>query len=175
MAARSGPGPVRAAAAALAVLALAAATAPSVGQDLPAAPPLERTVSVAGEAGWTDAGCDVGPGEEVRIAATGEVLLQKGNPEAVCGPAGLDLLTTDQPIPNANLGALIGKVVQVVARRAAEGSGVEVRDEIFVLFVLGPEASFTAPFKGRLYLGVNENVLRDNGGAFTVTVRRRPA
>jgi hypothetical protein len=168
-------GRVRLATAALAVLAFAAAAAaPAPGQDAPPAAPPGTSVTVAGEAGWTDTGLDLAAGEEVRFAATGEVLLQKGNPEAICGPAGIDLLTTDQPIPSANLGALIGKIVQVVARRVDEDSGTEVRDEVFVLFVIGPETSVIAPFKGRLYLGVNENVLRDNGGAYTVAVRRRP-
>lgn len=178
MAARLRVGPVPAAAAALACLALAAAAAVfAPGQDAPPAEPLEKTFTVAGDAGWTDTGFDLGPGDEVRFAATGEVLLQKGNPDAVCGPEGIDLLTSDQPIPSANLGALIGKIGQVVARRVDEKSGTEVRDEVFVLFVIGPESSATTAFKGRLYLGINENVLRDNGGAYTVavSVRRRPA
>ena len=177
MAARSLARSLPAAAAVLFAAALAVAGGPAVrAQDAPpAAPPLERTVSVAGDGGWLDTAVDIGAGDEIRFSATGEILLQKGNPGAVCGPAGLDLLTLDQPIPDANLGALIGKIVQVVARRVDEDSGIEVRDEIFVLFVIGPEGTVTAPFKGRLYLGVNENVVRDNGGAYTVTVRRRPA
>jgi multiple sugar transport system permease protein len=36
-------------------------------------------------------------------------------------------------------------------------------------------AMVTVPFKGRLYLGVNENVLKDNGGEYAVLVVRRPA
>lgn len=148
---------------------------PSRSQDAPGVPPLEKTVSIAGDAGWVDTAVDIGPGDEIHFSATGEILLQKGNPDAVCGPAGLDLLTADQPVPMANLGALIGKIVQVVARRVDEDSGIEVRDEIFILFVVGPESAVTVPFKGRLYLGINENVLRDNGGAYTVVVRRRPA
>ena len=88
---------------------------------------------------------------------------------------GIDLITVDQPVPNANLGALIGKVAQLVARRVDEDSGIEVRDEIFVLFLIGPENSASVPFKGRLYLGVNENVLKDNGGGYSVVVVRRPA
>lgn len=176
MSAEFRPGIVRAAAAGLCALALLAGSgSPALSQDAPPAAPLEKTVSVAGEGGWVDTAIDVAAGEEIRFSATGEVVLQKGNPGAVCGPAGLDLLTVDQPIPDANLGALIGKIVQVVASRVDEDSKTEVRDEIFVLFVVGPEGTVAAPFRGRLYLGVNENVLRDNGGAFTVTVRRRPA
>jgi len=164
------------AAAGLCGLALAVPVGPPKGaQDVLPAEPLEKTVSVAGEAGWVDTAVDVRAGEEIKFSATGEVLLQKGNPGAICGPGGLDLLTADQPVPDANLGALIGKVVQIVSRRVDEDSGVEVCDEIFVLFVIGPEGAVTAPFKGRLYLGINENVVRDNGGAFTVVVRRQPS
>lgn len=157
-------------------LTLSAPARPSAPrQDLAAVLPLEKTLAVAADAGWVDTAIDVGPGEELRISASGEINLQRGNPEAVCGPEGLDLVTGDQPVPNVNLGALIGKVVQPVARRTDEDSGIEIRDEIFVLFPLGPEATVTAPFKGRLYLGINENVLKDNGGVFSVVVVRRPA
>jgi hypothetical protein len=139
-----------------------------------AAPSLEKTVAVPADSGWVDTGIDVVPGEEIRFSASGEIDLQKGNPEAVCGAAGIDLITSEQPIPNANLGALIGKVVQLVASRVDEDSGMEVRDEIFILFLIGPENAVAVPIKGRLYLGVNENVLRDNGGQFSVVVLRRP-
>jgi len=122
-----------------------------------------------------DTGIDVRPGEELRFLASGEIDLQRGNPGAVCGPAGIDLVTVDQPVPDANLGALIGKVVQLVTTRVDKGSGMEIRDEIFVLFLVGEERAVTVPFKGRLYLGINENVLRDNGGAYSVLVTRRPA
>jgi len=164
----------------LAVLALAAlALGWGPPQDPPQdllqiAAPLEKTIAVPADSGWVDTGIDVAPGEELRFSASGEIDLQKGNPEAVCGAAGIDLITGEQPVPNANLGALIGKVVQLVARRVDEDSGMEVRDEIFVLFLVGQENAVTVPIKGRLYLGVNENVLRDNGGQFSVVVVRRP-
>jgi len=137
--------------------------------------PQEKTVAVAAAAGWVDTGIDVAAGDELRFTATGEVNLQRGNPEAVCGPGGIDLVTLDQPVPNANLGALIGKIAQPIARRLDEDSGAEIADEIFALFLIGEESAFAVPFKGRLYLGLNENVLRDNGGAFSVVVVRRPA
>ena len=117
---------------------------------------------------------DVGPGEELLFSASGEIDLQRGNPEAWCGPGGLDLITVDQPVPNANIGALIGKVAQTVARRVDERSGTDIRDEVFVLFLIGAERTVTVPIKGRLYLGVNENVIKDNGGSYTVDIVRRP-
>ena len=168
-------------AAAVAVVLAAAAggtAGPVQDQDLPGVlvvpPPLEKAVAVPGAAGWVDTGIDVGPGQEIRFTAAGRVDLQTGNPEASCGPEGVDLVTVEQPVPNANLGALIGKVVQPVARRIDEDSGQEVRDEIFVLFLIGPENVLTVPISGRLYLGINENVTRDNGGEFQVVVARRP-
>jgi hypothetical protein len=166
---------VAAVAAALALAGFTSGGSASRSQDQAFLPPPERKIDVLADAGWVDTGIDVGPGEEMHFAASGEIVLQRGNPEAVCGPAGLDLITGEQPIPNANLGALIGKVVQLVASRVDEDSGMEIRDEVFVLFLVGPENTLTVPFKGRLYLGINENVLKDNAGGFSVVVIRRPA
>lgn len=134
----------------------------------------DKVITVPGDAGWVDTGLDVGTGEDLLIRASGEVSLQRGNPAAACGPIGLDMLTVDQPVPNENFGSLIGKVAQFVASRVDEDSGGEVRDEIFVLFVIGSERTVPVPIKGRLYLGVNEKVTKDNGGQFTVSVFRRP-
>ncbi|HPW18331.1 MAG TPA: hypothetical protein PLP83_08125 [Candidatus Aminicenantes bacterium] len=163
------------AAAALGLAAVVPARAPAqaVAPVAPAAP-LEKKLVVPAAGGWLDTGIDVGPGEELLFAASGEIVLQKGNPGAVCGPEGLDLVTVEQPVPVANLGALIGRIAQLVASRVDEGSGREVRDEIFVLFPIGAAGRAAVPFRGRLYLGVNENVLSDNGGEFEVLVVRRP-
>jgi hypothetical protein len=161
-------------AAALGLAALAAGgLAPQVPTQAADAQPAKR-IAVPADSGWVDTGIDVGPGEEILFSASGEINLQRGNPDAVCGPAGLDLITVEQPVPNENIGALIGKVARTVADRVDEDSGMTVRDEIFVLFFIGPEKAVTVPVKGRLYLGVNENVLRDNAGEFAVLVSRRP-
>ena len=157
----------------MAAVALAQTPPQIAGQVLPA-PPTEKQVVVPAAGGWLDTGIDVAPGEELLFSTTGQINLQKGNPEAVCGPGGLDLVTVEQPVPNANLGALIGRIVQLVASRVDEDSGMEVRDEIFVLFLVRPEGAVSVPFKGRLYLGVNENVLKDNEGEFSVLITRRP-
>jgi hypothetical protein len=154
---------------------LTARPAPQNQVPPPPAAPLEKAVAVAADAGWVDTSIDVAAGDTLTFVATGEIDLQKGNPEAVCGPGGIDLITVDQPVPNANLGALIGKLSQPVAKRVDEDAGTETTDEIFVLFVVGAEGTFTAPFKGRIYLGVNENVVKDNAGEFSVAVTRRPA
>jgi len=161
--------------AALGLAALAPGGPPPQVQAPSAASQAVTKIAVPADAGWVDTGIDVGPGEELVFSASGEVSLQRGNPEAGCGPGGLDVFTVDQPVPNENLGALIGRVAQLVSARLDEDSGMEIRDEIFILFFIGPERTVTVPVKGRLYLGLNENVLKDNAGEFTVLVSRRPA
>ena len=147
---------------------------PQTQDQVVAAPQTEQAVVVPAAGGWVDTGIDVGPGEELVFRASGEISLQRGNPEAVCGPGGLDLVTVEQPVPQANIGALIGRIAQLVASRIDADSGLEIRDEVFILFLVGPESVTSVPFKGRVYLGVNENVVKDNGGEFSVIVTRRP-
>jgi hypothetical protein len=173
---RPGPGVLLAAVVAALCLSGPAPGGPaSLDLDQEVLPPPEKMVAVPADSGWVDTGIDAGPGDELQFSASGEISLQRGNPEAVCGPSGLDLITVEQPVPNANLGALIGKLVQPVARRTDEDSGLEIRDDIFILFLIGSENTVPVSFKGRLFLGINENVVRDNGGEYTVIVIRRPA
>jgi hypothetical protein len=134
---------------------------------------LVKRVVLPGNPGWADTGLDVAAGEEFYIFGSGEITLQRGNPSADCGPQGLDLMTVQQPIPNQNIGALIGKVSQLISVRKDEDSGQEIRDEIVRYFFIGAESDVTMPISGRLSLGVNENVLKDNGGEFTVVIYRR--
>jgi len=134
---------------------------------------LVKQVVVPANAGWVDTGLDVAQGEGFTIRGNGEITLQKGNPSATCGPAGLDLMTVQQPIPNQNLGALIGKVAQLISVRKDEDTGEEIRDEVAAYFFIGAESRVTTPIKGRLYLGVNEDVIKDNGGEFTAFIYRR--
>ncbi|NTV81113.1 MAG: hypothetical protein HGA24_06785, partial [Candidatus Aminicenantes bacterium] len=93
-----------AAALALADIVLARPIPRTQDQVVPA-PQTEQAVVVPAASGWVDTGIDVGPGEELVFRASGEISLQKGNPEAVCGPGGLDLVTVEQPVPQASLGA----------------------------------------------------------------------
>ncbi len=134
-----------------------------------------RTIAVPAAAGWVDSGLDVTAGREIEFHASGEISLQVGNPDATCGPAGLDLRSMQQPVPERNLGALVGKVAQVVGVRKDEETGEEIPDEIVRLFYIGPDGVWAMPLSGRLYLGVNENVIKDNAGEFSVSVSlRRP-
>ena len=158
----------------IAFLASAAVAAPQVN-PLPQAADLElvKKVTVPANAGWVDTGLNVAQGDAFYIHGTGEITLQKGNPAANCGPAGLDIVTVQQPVPDRNLGALVGKVAQLVSLKKDEDTGEEIREEIVEYFFIGETNDVTAPIKGRLYLGVNEDLVKDNGGEFTVFIYRR--
>ena len=120
---------------------------------------------------WTDTGYDVEGDQTLSFSASGGISLQVGNPMAYCGPDGYDLKTIQQPIQNKNIGALIGKVVLLISIEVDEETGEETRNEMVEIFHIGSERIFAMPISGRLFLGVNETVVGDNSGQFTVDIR----
>ncbi|MHB8094113.1 MAG: hypothetical protein ACYDH0_04150 [Candidatus Aminicenantales bacterium] len=152
---------------------------------LPAIPPPEqerqitelpflKKLDIPGNAGWVDTGIEVVEGREFRFTAEGEISLQKGNPEAECGPDGYDMRGIQQPLPDRNLGCVAGKVSRVVSVRIDEKTGEEFREELIRYFYIGREQTAAMPIGGRLYLGVNEDVVKDNDGQFIVSIYGRP-
>jgi len=127
-------------------------------------------VAVPGNVAWTDTGLDVVAGQEVSFRARGNITLQVGNPQADCGPGGYDLKTVQQPLPEHNLGSLIGKVVISATVKVDEETGEEKKEEVSWLFFIGTENKVQLPASGRLFLGINENVSGDNAGEFRVTL-----
>jgi hypothetical protein len=132
-----------------------------------------KELAVPADAGWVDTGIDVGEDEELFFLCDGEISLQRGNPEAACGPDGTDIQGLQQPVPDHNLGAFVGKVGLVVAFRTDEKTGEEVPEELAKTFFIGRARSVAMPMRGRLYLGVNENVVKDNSGEFRVLIFRK--
>jgi len=131
-------------------------------------------VSVASEIAWTDTGLDVREGEELTFRSEGGISLQRGNPMAYCGPDGYDLRTVQQPIRDKNIGALIGSVVQLISLEVDEKTGEEIRNELVEYFYVGSENTVKMPLTGHLFLGVNENLVGDNEGNFSVEIRLQP-
>jgi hypothetical protein len=136
----------------------------------PAAADETRTVVVPGNAAWTDTGIEVLQGQVIEFSAEGMISLQRGNPQADCGPDGYDLRTVQQPLADCNLGALIGKVVIAVTVIVDKKTGQEKNEEAAEFFPVGARNRVEMPVKGRLFLGVNELVIGDNAGQFIVTV-----
>jgi len=120
-----------------------------------------------------DTGLDVLTGQEFWFEASGSISLQKGNPEADCGPDGLKIQTMQQPLPEHNLGCLAGKVRQKVDVLEDKETGEKTTKESGVAFFIGKIGPATIPADGRLLLGPNENVTGDNEGAFIVRIFRK--
>jgi hypothetical protein len=162
--------------AAAAALTLAGPSLPA-GQETPALGPpgfvIVARLTIPANIPWTDTGFDVSEGEEFHFRVSGNVSLQKGNPMAFCGPEGLNVKTVQQPIQDRNLGALIARVAQLVSITKDEETGEETRNEIVKFVYIGPEGTVRMPLAGRLSLGLNENVVGDNAGEFTVEIWRK--
>ncbi|MBN2206638.1 MAG: hypothetical protein JW742_04475 [Candidatus Aminicenantes bacterium] len=165
-----------AAAAAAALILLWTAAAPAGQEDPAPGPPgfdFEARFAVPAGVAWTDTGLEVDEGEEFHFRAAGSVSLQRGNPVAFCGPEGLAVRTVQQPVPDRNLGAFIVRVAQLVSISKDEETGAETRNEIVRFVYVGSEATVRMPLSGRLYLGLNEDVVGDNAGELAVEVWRR--
>jgi len=146
---------------------------PVAGQEQDEGLELVKQVEVNAALGWVDTGLDVKEGEKFIFRASGSISLQKGNPIASCGPEGLDLQTPQQPLPERNLGAAVGRVVKVLSVTKDEETGEEIREEVSAVFYIGPGGEVEITLEGRLYLGVNDNVYADNDGQFTVSIFRK--
>jgi hypothetical protein len=134
-----------------------------------------KEIIVRGDAAWTDTGIDVGQNDELLITAAGGISLQRGNPTAFCGPDGYNMKTAQQPLPGKNIGALVGRVVQLVSVARDPVTNKEVRDELVEVFFVGSKARVLMPIAGRVFLGPNENVVGDNAGSFRASIIHIPA
>jgi hypothetical protein len=103
---------------------------------------------------WTDTGLTVRAGDTINLDAQGSIQLSTdGNDTA--GPAGANRRAANAPLRQQAAGALIARI----------GNSIPIH--------VGDRRSFRAPASGRLFLGVNDDFLRDNGGEFRVTVNVR--
>jgi hypothetical protein len=127
-------------------------------------------IVILGNVDWTDTGLEVKEDQDIYFSAQKQISLQRGNPMAWCGPDGMDRKTMQQPISDRNIGALIGKVVWLISIEVDEETGEEIRHEIIEKFYIGSGDQVRMPISGRLFLGVNENVVGDNSGEFEVII-----
>jgi PA-IL-like protein len=111
----------------------------------------ERQTTVSADVAWNDTGIDVRAGQTVYFEATGQVRWGKDRRD---GPAGErnSPSNPNRPMGNRNAAALIGRIGNDTFFIGDEGGPVRLRSS------------------GRLYLGVNDDVLTDNSGNFRVVV-----
>lgn len=103
-------------------------------------------VSVPANGEWTSTGIVLTLGQKVRINSTGEVKFRG----RTFGPDGADESDPDKLLGSAQAGALIAVI----------------GDDNDDFFVIGKNKQFTATRKGRLYLAVNEGLLKEYSGGF---------
>jgi Ca2+-binding EF-hand superfamily protein len=114
-------------------------------------------VRVEGTQEWTDTGITIRAGDTINFDAQGTVRLSNArNDIAGAGGTLSGRREANAPLPNQVAGALIARI----------GNSPP-------LFI-GNRRSVRAPFGGRLYLGVNDDLLNDNSGDFQVTVTVQP-
>ena len=116
------------------------------------------TVRVPGSVQWTDTGVGVKPGDKVAITATGSVF---SSPDGKV-PAGPD----GYPDPTLHQFNLIasGDHAGLIARVGENG----------VPFPAGASARFTSGLSGHLFLGINDDGVDNNRGAFEAKVTVAP-
>jgi hypothetical protein len=110
---------------------------------------------VPGNVAWRDTGIAVRAGQELRIRATGEIrwtdrAADRADPEGSLTGG----FTPGAPLPQVFAGALIARVGQ------SAPFPVVVRD-----------GRVRMPQSGRLFLGINDDNVSDNGGEFQVTIQ----
>lgn len=114
----------------------------------------EKQTIVSADVAWNDTGVEVRAGQTIYFEAQGQVRWGRDRRD---GPAGErnSPSNPNRPMGNRNAAALIGKV----------GNGST--DYFFIGDQTGPVRMRSA---GRLYLGINDDVLTDNSGNFRVVV-----
>jgi hypothetical protein len=120
----------------------------------------QKTVTVSATQAWTDTGIDVEPNMTFEITADGEIEISSRTYAKPDGNRNANVRSSTYPIQDQGVGALIGKI------RYRDG-----RDSNAV-FIGARGTPATEPGEyGRLYLGINDDYLRDNRGQYTVTIR----
>jgi hypothetical protein len=112
----------------------------------------ERQVNVTAREAWSDTGIDVRAGQQIYFEASGET---RWGPNRRDGAGGENNspYNAGRPLPDRPGAALLGRIGE--------------RDLFFIGDQAGP---FRVRSSGRLYLGINDDVLTDNSGALRVTI-----
>jgi hypothetical protein len=121
----------------------------------------EKTVSVPGNVEWTDTGIALAEGQKVTIKGEGKINPNAGSGEVTPVGAtfpqkrcGVDQYSfTGFPAPGVNCWSMLFRIGK---------TGVP--------FLAGSKITFVSPVAGELELGVNDNFLSDNSGAWTAKI-----
>jgi hypothetical protein len=119
------------------------------------APVPAGAINVPANQVWTNTGIPVLRGERISFSARGDIMI---SPTASSGPNGSPAVTSRNvryPLQNAYAGALIGRV----------GNSAP--------FLIGTNTQpIVMPTNGPLMLGINDDVMTDNSGSYSVNISR---
>jgi hypothetical protein len=113
----------------------------------------ERTVTVGAREAWTDTGIDVRTGQQIYLQTSGEWRWGPNRRDRGAGERNSPY-NANRPLPDRPGAALIGRVGE--------------RDGMF--FIGADPGPFRIRGNGRLFLGINDDVLTDNSGYLRVIV-----
>jgi len=110
----------------------------------------ERQVSVSAREPWTDTGIEVRNGQQLYIQSSGDIRWGPNRRDGAGGERNSPY-NANRPLPDRPGAALIGRIGE--------------RDIFFIGAEQGP---FRVRGNGRLFLGINDDVLNDNSGTLRV-------
>ena len=112
----------------------------------------ERQINVTAREQWSYTGVDVRAGQLIYFRTTGETRWGPNRRDGAAGERNSPY-NAGRPLPDRPAAALIGRIGE--------------RD---VMFIGDDQMPFRVRSAGRLYLGINDDVLTDNTGALRVTI-----
>ena len=112
----------------------------------------ERQINVTAREQWIDTGIDVRAGQAIYFQASGETRWGPNRRDGAAGERNSPR-NAGRPLPDRPAAALLGRIGE--------------NDMFFIGDQPGP---FRVRSSGRLYLGLNDDVLTDNSGALRVTI-----
>ena len=113
----------------------------------------ERRVTVEAREPWTDTGIDVRSGQQVYFQSSGETRWGPGRRDGAAGERNSPY-NANRPLPDRPAASLIARVGE--------------RNEVF--FIGDDQGPYRMRGNGRLFLGINDDVLTDNSGTLRVMV-----
>jgi hypothetical protein len=111
-----------------------------------------RNITVRGNQPWTETDIIVREGETLMLRADGQISYAPNARTSAAGVPRGGRGGAETPMPNAPSGALIGRI----------DDGLP--------FLIGSQTSVRMPASGRLFLGINDDVVADNSGEYQVMI-----
>ena len=112
----------------------------------------ERQINVTAREQWIDTGIDVRAGQQVFFQASGEVRWGPNRRDGAAGERNSPY-NAGRPLPDRPAASLSGRI-----------------GEQDIFFIGADTMPFRVRSNGRLYLGINDDVLTDNSGALNVKI-----